>query len=504
MGDEGKGRLIHEIVRDVLELDGRDDAVGMVMKVNGGANAGHTTAQGLKLNLLPCGVPEPEVELLGIGAGVVADPRKIWWEMRPLEFENRFEIFNRLLIDERCMVSDLNHRLLDLASEHYRSEVRGGEARGTTGRGITPAYMDETGQGQIFYSSFLGEKDRFAAALRERTEKAMAMIEHVYRVDPESWVGFFDRLTEAETRANLEAVTQRVFDRGEFDFHPFRDPDTPFRLDFDHLVDVYWAAGSALAPAIRDIRETVLNILDADRAVIAEFGQAYWLDKRFGFSPNLTASHTFCPEFFQSAGIPMRPMHNVGVCKAYDTKVGTHLFLTQIDDGHPLGDRLKQLEYGTSTGRQRKVGWYDAVEKGDALRYGGCQDIMINKLDVLGTGDDWSDQLKICTGYRTPDGEVIHTVPRDDALRGRLKPVYIELPSWEEDLTTCRSWNDLPKNAQVYVATLLKATADVANHFGESPVPLPQLRYLGVGPRGNQIVRDAPPIEELLACAVNA
>ena len=111
-----------------------------------------------------------------------------------------------------------------------------------------------------------------------------------------------------------------------------------------------------------------------------KFGQAYWLDKRHGFAPNVTASHTFTPEFFQSAGIPTQLIHNVGCCKAYDTKVGTHAFISEMERTS-LSARLRRIEYGATTGRQRMVGWYDA-EKGDALRYGGYQDLVLNKLDV--------------------------------------------------------------------------------------------------------------------------
>jgi adenylosuccinate synthase len=136
MGDEGKGRLIPEIVRELQALTGRRDVVGTVLKVNGGANSGHTVA-GLKLNLLPGGVAEHDVACLALGAGVVADPRKALWEALPLE-KIGIPVLKRLLIDERCMISDVSHRILDLAWEDYRVNVLGHEARGSTGRGITP------------------------------------------------------------------------------------------------------------------------------------------------------------------------------------------------------------------------------------------------------------------------------------------------------------------------------------------------------------------------------
>lgn len=500
MGDEGKGRLIHEVIQEISEIEEDPHRVGMVMKVNGGSNSGHTAAR-LKLNLLPCGVPEPNVELLGIGAGVVADPRKIWWEMRPLEMDNRYEIFSRLLIDERCMVSDLNHRLLDLAAEYYRHQILKEDPRGSTGRGISPAYTDETSQGQIFYQVFQESKDAFVDLLRQRSRRAKAMIQHVFQVPPEAWFSFFTTLTEAETRANESAIQSRIFDRGEFDFHVFSDPDQPYELDFDALVETYWNAGSSLASTIGDIREATFRLLQEDKYIIGEFGQSYWLDKRHGFSPNVTASHTFTSEFFQSASVPVQPIHNIGVCKGYDTKVGTHIFITKMEEDDPLCRRLKSLEFGTSTGRQRMVGWYDAVEKGDAIRYGGCQDIMINKIDVLGADDEWKGKLKICVAYEDSAGNQYYQVPRSDFLRSTLKPVYLELEPWNQDIQSCRSWSELPAQAHYYVLALVKATYDIATRQGNSPIDFPNLRYLGVGPEPDQIIKDIPELEVLLAQA---
>ena len=149
MGDEGKGRLIYEVIDELKNKTKRADIAALVMKVNGGANSGHT-AGGVKLNLLPAGVIEKDVETLAIGAGVVADPRKFLWEGVPLE-QKGYKIFDRLLIDERTLLSDVGHRLLDLAWENYRVEVLKEEPRGSTGRGITPSYMDEVGQFQIWY-----------------------------------------------------------------------------------------------------------------------------------------------------------------------------------------------------------------------------------------------------------------------------------------------------------------------------------------------------------------
>jgi adenylosuccinate synthase len=324
------------------------------------------------------------------------------------------------------------------------------------------------------------------------------MIRHVYCVSEASWGGFFDRLTEAELRANADTLAEGVFGRDEFDFSQFRGKE-PFTLNVDRLTEVYWKAGTALARNIGEVRELILRELRAGHTIIGEFGQAYWLDKRHGFSP--TSSHTYTPEFFESANIPVQPIHTFGVAKAYDTKVGTHTFLTRMDDAHPLSAKLRKLEFGTSTGRQRMVGWYDAVEKGDALRYGGFQDLMINKLDALTWSGDWRGDLQLCTAYEYDDGRRCAHVPRNEAVRKSLRPVFETYPGWAEDISNVRRFGDLPANARRYVAGMLRGILDVA-YAGESrPARLPNLRYLGVGPGPSQIIKDVPATEELVRLA---
>lgn len=496
-GDEGKGRLIPEVAD---ELRGTASPVSVVLKVNGGANSGHT-AGGIKLNLLPAGVVVRDAAHLCIGSGVVADPRKIWWETRPLEKKGH-AVLSRLLIDERTLVSDLTHRLLDLAWEDYRVAIAAEEPRGSTGRGITPAYLDEVGQWQITFSDFLAGPNYFARRLAARADRACRTIQHVCRVSEATWNSFFDKLTAAELRANAEAIELGVFGKEEFDFTRFRGA-APFTLNLEALTEVYWSAGTALAKNIGEVRELIRREVLAGRTIIGEFGQAYWLDKRHGFSPNVTASHTFTPEFFESAGIPVQRIHTFGVAKAYDTKVGTHTFITQMDDAHPLAAKLKQIEFGTSTGRQRMVGWYDALEKGDALRYGGFQDFMINKLDALTHSGAWRGDLQICTAYESPDGRRYTHVPRNEAVRKTLRPVYTSLPGWAEDVSQIRHFAKLPRNAQRYVAVMVRSVLDIAYAGEKWPADehLPNLRYLGVGPEPSQIIKDVPSTRELVALA---
>ena len=250
------------------------------------------------------------------------------------------------------------------------------------------------------------------------------------------------------------------------------------------------------------MRELILRELDKGNYIIGEFGQAYWLDKRHGFAPNVTASHTFTPEFYQSAGIPAQPIHNVSCCKAYDTKVGTHVFISEIDLDHPLSTLLRKIEFGATTGRPRMVGWYDAVEKGDALRYGGFHDLVLNKLDALSHSGDWQGELQICIAYETESGDILNHVPRNGKVHKTLKPVYKTLPGWNENISEIRHFADLPEAAKTYVAWLLKALVDVANHGDQNKDKLPNLRYIGVGPEPSQIIKDVPAVEELLKLAV--
>jgi adenylosuccinate synthase len=469
-GDEGKGRLIPEVIE---ELRPTGAPVSVVFKVNGGSNSGHT-AGGLKLNLLPAGVVAKSVPHLAIGAGVVADPRKFLWEGRPLE-KRGYAIFSRLVIDERTLVSDLSHRLLDLAWEDYRVNVLKEEPRGSTGRGITPAYQDETGQWQITYADFLGGPNFFARKLAARADRACRTIQHVCQVSSAAWDAFFEKLTTAETKANAEAVELGLFPKSDFDFTRFKGA-APFTLNLDALTAAYWEAGQQLRANIGEVRELVLRELAAGRSIVGEFGQSYWLDKRHGYSPNVTAAHTF------------------GVAKAYDTKVGTHTFLTQMPDDLPLCQSLKKLEFGVTTGRQRMVGWYDAVEKGDALRYGGFQDIMINKIDAL----SGAPELLICTAYEDIAGKRYGHVPRNEALRKTLRPVYTKHAGWSEDISSVRQFADLPKNARLYTAAMMRSILDVA--YGDKlPRTLPNLRYLGVGPEPSQIIKDVPATTDLIA-----
>ena len=495
MGDEGKGRVVHEILEQTQKQTGKNPFG--VIKVNGGANAGHTAA-GLKLNLLPSGVGNPDVEKLIIGSGVVADPRKFLWESKPLESRG-ISVLSRLLIDEKTQISDLTHRLLDLAWENYRVKELGLENRGSTGRGISPAYCDETGQWQIFYQSFKEDRSHFRNYLQGRVSRAMDTIRYVCKINEESWNEFFTTLSQAEVSANSSSIKEHIFDESEFEFFNFKGKE-PFTLNFEYFENVYWEAGQKLIHTIGDIRGEIIKSCENSKTIVAEFGQAYWLDKRHGFTPNVTASHTTTPELFASAGIPVQPVITIGCCKAYDTKVGTHHFLTKIDHKlDPLGQKLAKLEYGTSTGRQRMVGWFDAVEKGCSLRYCGFEELVINKLDALTLDENTAESdLKICVAYRSSDGNIIKDVPRSEESHRSLTPIYESLKGWHEDISKIKSFYNLPTEAKEYVSKMVKSIIECAYPDGYERKKLPKIRFIGVGPDPGQIISDLPKTFDLI------
>jgi len=233
-GDEGKGRSVLEISALLRFLTECDSAIGAVIKANGGANSGHTAA-GVKLNLIPSGIVDPNVPNLCLCRGVVADPTKLLWETAALKSAD-MDPMPRLRLDNRLMVSHIGHRLLDLASEKSMP-------RGSTGRGITPSYNDETGQHQIFYEDFLGSRANFVEKLTSRLRSCAIRIEHEFGLSVVEWSDLFVKLTVAETRAHRAFIDSGIFTESEFDFTKFQDPNSRFGLNFDSIVEAYWHAG---------------------------------------------------------------------------------------------------------------------------------------------------------------------------------------------------------------------------------------------------------------------
>lgn len=490
-GDEGKGRVVADLARQAHAINPHVPVI--VLKVNGGANSGHT-ADGHVMNILPSGTVVPGVKRLVLGKGVVADPRKIYWEGYALE-KAGCKVKSRLRIDNNTMVSDLMHRLLDLGEEIMRAKY--GTARGSTGRGITPAFRDEVGQAQIFYSDLL-QPDEFRDKMRARIRRGLCELQHGYKLTAEEFSGLFDTLETAEKKAN--AKHRSLFPEDEFSFSRFRGEDE-FSIRTEELIDWYLEAGRILQDNIGPACDEVRAQLQSHALVLAEFGQAYLLGKREGFTPNTTASHASAAEVHHSVHIPSSLLHHhTTVTKAYDTKVGSHVFVTQIPVEEPLGALLSQIEFGATTGRQRMVGWYDAVEKGVTLRESGFHDMVINKLDALTLREDWNGPLKICVEYELENGNRVKTARIPEAQRKTAKPVYIELEGWTEDIRDVRNFAALPPAAQRYIAALYSSTIDSSlEGSGEHPfVHAPRVRSIGVGPDSGQFIGDVPSPSELV------
>ncbi len=258
-----------------------------------------------------------------------------------------------------------------------------------------------------------------------------------------------------------------------------------------------------LSGSICNVADLTATLVSEGKHIIYEHGQGVLLDKRLGYSPSVTASHTTPAEVYHANSVPVTsPIYAVGVMKAYDTKVGSHLFLTQIEPDHPLAKILGKIEFGTTTGRSRMVGWFDAVEAGWALTHAGANELILNKLDVLNRQGDWQGPLKICAAYEDSNGSQTYSLPTSDDVREKLKPIYEEADGWDEDISAIRSFSCLPLAAQEYVAKLYRATV-VAAYSGELPLyaKLPKLRFIGVGPNPGEIIADVPEPSRLLALA---
>lgn len=379
-GDEGKGKIA-----DCLA--GEAD---MVVRYQGGANAGHTVVvDGVKyrLHLVPSGILHGKACV--IGNGVALDPIQLVKEIDGLASQgigvDCLHISNRA-----TLVLPAHHRLDALEEGQRDAKI------GTTGRGIGPAYRDKMAR------TALRVGDLLSGDLRERVDNLLGFVNHllerVYEVEPE-------------------------------------DPGL--------LTEALHRVGQRLRPHITDTSEMINDAVDRGQKVLFEGAQGTLLDIDHGTYPYVTSSNPTAGGACIGAGIgPTRISAVYGVVKAYTSRVGDGPFPTEMpgDDGHRL--REKGNEYGTATGRPRRVGWLDAVALGYARRVNGLSGLIITRLDILsGFG-----QLKIATSYPG-----INSFPSQPEDLGAVRPEYVTMPGWEEDLTDCRSWDDLPIAARAYV-----------------------------------------------------
>ena len=386
-GDEGKGKVI----------DWLADRADVVVRFQGGNNAGHTIVVGdktYKLSLLPSGVVQGKLSI--IGNGVVVDPWSLMDEIGRARAQGLTITPDVLVLADNATVILPLHRDLDQARE-----ARAGAGKiGTTGRGIGPAYEDKVGRRAIRFAD-LADRE----ALETKIERLLA-----HHGALRAGLGLTP-VTPADILAQLAEITPQVV--------PFVKP-----------------AWRILGDQIR-----------AGRRVLFEGAQATLLDVDHGTYPYVTSSNTVAGQVAAGSGVgPQAGGYVLGIVKAYTTRVGEGPFPTELHDeiGARLGDRGH--EFGTVTGRPRRCGWFDAALVRQSIRVGGVQGIVLTKLDVL----DGIETLKICTGY-TLDGQPLDYLPAGLRDQARLVPVYEEIEGWTDSTEGARSWKDLPGAAVKYV-----------------------------------------------------
>ena len=390
-GDEGKGKVI-----DILASRAQ-----VVVRSQGGNNAGHTVVSGgqtYKLHLVPSGILYPETMCL-IGAGVVLDPKDFISELD--EMERRGVSTANPKIDPRAHIVMPWHVRLDGLSEKFR----GGNDIGTTGRGIGPTYMDKY----------------------ERCGIRMCDL-----VDP----AVFAEKARATGRLKNKIITA-VYE-GE-------------AIDIEAVIKEYNAYGERLKPYMADVSVLTYEAAKAGKTILFEGAQATLLDIDFGTYPFVTSSHPLSGGVTVGTGIGPKMIDNIiGVAKAYTTRVGKGPFPTELNDATGETIRNKGGEFGTTTGRPRRTGWFDAVIVRHSVRVNGLDGLAINKLDTLaGIGD-----LKICVGYVKPDGTQLRDFPASLEELADCAPVYEDFPGFDDDITACRKFSELPETCQRYIERL--------------------------------------------------
>lgn len=411
-GDEGKGKII-----DILA-----SRAEVVVRSQGGNNAGHTVVnngQTYKLHLVPSGILYPGTACL-IGAGVVLDPKDFISELDNLHA--RGVSTDNLKIDPRAHVVMPWHIVLDGLSEKFR----GNSDIGTTKRGIGPTYMDKYERCGIrmydlTHPEVFAQKARSTGALKNK------IITAVYG--------------------------------GE-------------AIDLDAVIREYTEYGKRLLPYLADVSVLTYEANKAGKTILFEGAQATLLDIDFGTYPYVTSSHPLSAGVCVGTGVGPRMISNIiGVAKAYTTRVGKGPFPTELND--EIGEKIRNVggEFGTTTGRPRRTGWFDAVIVRHSVRVNGLDGLAINKLDTLsGLGT-----LKICTAYKMADGTITRNLPPTLEELAGCTPIYEEAEGFDEDISGCKSFEELPESCKRYIARL-EELCDC------------RIAMIGIGPDRSQIL----------------
>lgn len=409
-GDEGKGKVV-----DLLS-----EHADIVARYQGGANAGHTVCIGdneYVLHLIPSGIFHPHITCV-IGNGVVIDPGALLGEIRQLEAAG-ISIAGRLLISHNAHLIMPYHKQLDTIREQT------GTAIGTTGRGIGPAYIDKFMRVGIRIVDLL-DRDLLARKIKANLDEKNQILTRVY----------------GSAKLNVDAIIAEY-------------------QEFDKAIDEY-------------VTDTALHLNQAIRSgkrIIAEGAQGALLDVDHGTYPFVTSSNPTAGGACTGLGIPPTAIDSiVGIVKAYSTRVGNGPFPTELTGD--TGARLREIgqEYGATTGRPRRCGWFDAVAMRYSVMVNGIQKIAVTKLDVLST----FDELKICIGYEF-GGKRLKTFPTDVHSLEQIVPVYESFEGWKTPLSHITGAADLPQKARRYIEAL--------SHLTGAPLWL-----VSVGPRRDQTV----------------
>lgn len=392
-GDEAKGKIVDLI----------GDKHDFVVRYNGGANAGHTVmfeGKTFKLSLLPTGVLKPNLTSV-IGNGVVVYPPRFLEEVATLRNGG-------VTVGDNLKLSHHAHVIFPYHMEEERLAENDAEGKiGTTGRGIGPCYQDKVGR-------------RYA-------------------------IRIVDLMHEAHFRERLAFVVahkNRVLSA-------LGGPSAK-QFDAKQLADEYLGYAAVIRPHVVDSVRLLHDGVDAGKHILFEAAQGSLLDVDHGTVPYVTSSSSLPSGIWPGSGVPAKHLSKIyGVVKAYTTRVGRGPFPTELDDGpEGIGERIRKIgrEYGTVTGRPRRVGWFDAMAVRYTAALAGADVITVMLLDVL----SGLNELKLCNAYEL-DGKKITHFPSDSFELERCKPVYEALPGWTEDITGCRKLSDLPAAARRYV-----------------------------------------------------
>ena len=405
-GDEGKGKI----------TDFLSEKAEYVARYQGGDNAGHTIQFGgetYKLHLIPSGIFSPE-KLCIIGNGVVVNPKSLVTELAYLHERN--------ITTDNLRISDRAHVILPyhIELDRLQEEAKGDKKIGTTIKGIGPAYMDKAARVGIRIADLL-DREVFEERLRIHVEDKNRQFTKLYDANP---------------------------------------------MNFEDIFEEYYEYGQQIKQYVCDTSVLLNDALDNGKRVLFEGAQGVMLDIDQGTYPFVTSSNPLAGGVTIGSGVgPSKVTKVVGVCKAYTSRVGDGPFPTELFD--EIGSRIREVgrEYGTTTGRPRRVGWFDSVVMRHSKRVSGITNLCLNSIDVL-TG---LETVKICVAYRKSNGEEISHYPASLVELGQCEPVYEELPGWTEDITGCRKLEELPIEAQNYVRRVSELVGVKISTFSVGP-----------------------------------